>query len=58
MKTKESAALALQNPYPIIEGRKANVNLAFLGAKPRGNSLQGMAHTHNVNYYSDQVRIT
>jgi len=37
MKTKEAAAEATKEPNPIIDGRKANVNLAFLGAKPRGN---------------------
>jgi len=38
MTTKEAAALATKDPNPIIDGRKANVNLAFLGAKPRGNA--------------------
>merc|ERR1712242_427728 len=38
MSTKEEAEAALQEPNPIIEGRKANVNLAVLGAKPRGNA--------------------
>merc|ERR1712060_931297 len=38
MSTKEEAEAALQEPNPIIEGRKANVNLAILGAKPRGNA--------------------
>ncbi|XP_071958374.1 RNA-binding protein 38-like isoform X2 [Antedon mediterranea] len=37
MSTKESAAAACKDPNPIIDGRKANVNLAFLGAKPRNN---------------------
>lgn len=26
-----------KDPNPIIDGRKANVNLAYLGAKPRNN---------------------
>jgi len=38
MSTKEEAEQALKEPNPIIEGRKANVNLAILGAKPRGNA--------------------
>lgn len=38
MSTKEEAEQALIEPNPIIEGRKANVNLAILGAKPRGNA--------------------
>ena len=41
MATKESAERACKEPNPIIDGRKANVNLAILGAKPRGNSIQG-----------------
>ena len=42
MATKEGAEKACKEPNPIIDGRKANVNLAILGAKPRVNSLQGM----------------
>ncbi len=41
MATKEAAERACKEPNPIIDGRKANVNLAILGAKPRINSLQG-----------------
>jgi len=37
MATKDSAERATKEPNPIIDGRKANVNLAILGAKPRGN---------------------
>lgn len=29
------AAKAISDPNPCIDGRKANVNLAILGAKPR-----------------------
>ena len=42
MASKESAERACKEPNPIIDGRKANVNLAILGAKPRGN-LTGIA---------------
>lgn len=38
----EGAKKAIQDPNPVIDGRKANVNLAYLGAKPRvqtGNYL-------------------
>ncbi|CAF0713766.1 unnamed protein product [Brachionus calyciflorus] len=35
MLTKESAQEAIKDPNPVIDGRKANVNLAYLGAKPR-----------------------
>ena len=41
MANKEGAERACKEPNPIIDGRKANVNLAILGAKPRGNSLPG-----------------
>ena len=37
MSNKEAAERACKEPNPIIDGRKANVNLAILGAKPRGN---------------------
>lgn len=36
MANKEAAERACKDPNPIIDGRKANVNLAYLGAKPRG----------------------
>ena len=48
MADKEAADRALKEPNPIIDGRKANVNLAILGAKPRGN-LTGMKQI--INYY-------
>ena len=35
---RASAERACKEPNPIIDGRKANVNLAILGAKPRGNA--------------------
>lgn len=37
MGDKPAAERACKDPNPIIDGRKANVNLAILGAKPRGN---------------------
>ena len=35
MNTEEAASLATKEANPVIDGRKANVNLAYLGAKPR-----------------------
>ncbi|XP_062394013.1 RNA-binding protein 24b [Sardina pilchardus] len=35
MGDRSSADRACKDPNPIIDGRKANVNLAYLGAKPR-----------------------
>ena len=42
MKEKEGAEKAVEDPNPFIDGRKANVNLAYLGAKPKGHSQPGM----------------
>lgn len=39
MADKVGAERACKDPNPIIDGRKANVNLAYLGAKPRGIQL-------------------
>ena len=39
MSDRVSAERACKEPNPIIDGRKANVNLAILGAKPRGNAV-------------------
>lgn len=36
MKDIQAAERACKDPNPVIDGRKANVNLAYLGAKPRG----------------------
>jgi hypothetical protein len=36
MSDRAAAERACKEPNPIIDGRKANVNLAYLGAKPRG----------------------
>lgn len=41
MGDRPAAERACKDPNPIIDGRKANVNLAILGAKPRGNLPTG-----------------
>lgn len=41
MANREAAERACKDPNPIIDGRKANVNLAYLGAKPRGIQQSG-----------------
>jgi RNA recognition motif-containing protein len=46
MKRVEDANNAIRDPNPCIDGRKANVNLAILGAKPR-NPPPGVA-LHNL----------
>lgn len=35
MSDKSAAERACKDPNPVIDGRKANVNLAYIGAKPR-----------------------
>ncbi|XP_035784388.1 RNA-binding protein 24-B-like [Anopheles aquasalis] len=44
MGDRMSAERACKEPNPIIDGRKANVNLAILGAKPRGNATPGYSY--------------
>lgn len=39
-----AAERACKDPNPMIDGRKANVNLAILGAKPRGNVPTGKSY--------------
>lgn len=41
MADREAAERAVKDANPIIDGRKANVNLAYLGAKPRNNGQNG-----------------
>lgn len=38
MASREGAENACANPNPVVDGRKANVNLAYLGAKPKNHS--------------------
>ncbi|KAM7292933.1 RNA-binding protein 24-A isoform X1 [Ixodes scapularis] len=44
MVDRDAAERAVKDANPIIDGRKANVNLAYLGAKPRANA-------HNDSIY-------
>ena len=46
MANKEAAQDAIKDPNPVIDGRKANVNLAYLGAKPR-TALNNAASASN-----------
>lgn len=50
MANKEAADRALKEPNPIIDGRKANVNLAILGAKPRGNVAGELVFYTRIRY--------
>lgn len=47
MANREAAERACKDPNPIIDGRKANVNLAYLGAKPRGIQTGTFTGTDN-----------
>ena len=53
MLDRESAEKAVKDANPIIDGRKANVNLAYLGAKPRNSfALQnGKFQEHFLIYF-------
>lgn len=48
MGDRASAERACKDANPIIDGRKANVNLAILGAKPRGSVTPGKHHLLGV----------
>ncbi|KAH9419229.1 RNA-binding protein 38 [Dermatophagoides pteronyssinus] len=48
MVNRESAERAVKDANPIIDGRKANVNLAYLGAKPRNGFLQNEKFATNI----------
>lgn len=48
MADRMGAERACKDPNPIIDGRKANVNLAYLGAKPRvvaGTDIINLPHS-------------
>ncbi|XP_037982963.1 RNA-binding protein 24 isoform X3 [Motacilla alba alba] len=47
MADRAAAERACKDPNPIIDGRKANVNLAYLGAKPR--IMQPDFHSSNTS---------
>lgn len=56
MADTKAAARAVQNPNPVIQGRKSNVNYAFIGAKQsypgsRGGAAPATAVTEESNFY-------
>ncbi|GMT34931.1 hypothetical protein PFISCL1PPCAC_26228 [Pristionchus fissidentatus] len=58
MKDRPAAERACKDPNPIIDGRKANVNLAYLGAKPRGNmQLAGMTSGGGIQQLPLQTQL-
>ncbi|XP_074598328.1 RNA-binding protein 38-like [Brevipalpus obovatus] len=50
MADREAAERAVKDANPIIDGRKANVNLAYLGAKPRNNGQNGIQFPIRPSY--------
>lgn len=50
MSDRDAAERAVKDANPIIDGRKANVNLAYLGAKPRINAQNGFPSTLRASY--------
>ena len=55
MKDREGAEKACANPNPVVDGRRANVNLAYIGAKPKSHSHPGEIcsyEQHDVNSVS------
>lgn len=57
MAIKEGADEAVKEPNPTIDGRRANVNLAYLGAKNRTATLPRMLKTliRNLIFFSSLV---
>ncbi|XP_064480301.1 RNA-binding protein 24-A-like isoform X2 [Ornithodoros turicata] len=50
MVDRDAAERAVKDANPIIDGRKANVNLAYLGAKPRANAQNGFPLSVRASY--------
>lgn len=50
MVDRDAAERAVKDANPIIDGRKANVNLAYLGAKPRANVHNGFPLSVRASY--------
>jgi len=44
-----------KDPNPIIDGRKANVNLAYLGAKPRIQATELLGTDYYCRKYYSKV---
>ncbi|XP_036956291.1 RNA-binding protein 38-like isoform X2 [Acanthopagrus latus] len=49
MTDRGAAERACKDPNPIIDGRKANVNLAYLGAKPRSIQTAGLLSSRHIH---------
>ena len=51
MAHKEGAEEAIKDPNPTIDGRRANVNLAYLGAKNRTATLPCTSTTKETSHF-------
>ncbi|MPC88971.1 RNA-binding protein 38 [Portunus trituberculatus] len=60
MADKTGAERAIKEPNPVIDGRKANVNLAYLGAKPRGTAAgeDALYGSYHNSLFCSRVMIT
>lgn len=50
MVDRGAAEQACKDANPIIDGRKANVNLAYLGAKPRSSQTSKYVRLLKMSY--------
>lgn len=57
MNSQEAASLATREANPVIDGRKANVNLAYLGAKPRVIPTAAGKHKLSLRNFQEYKRI-
>ena len=57
MTDRAAAERACKDPNPIIDGRKANVNLAYLGAKPRIQAGTSLQPSHYITQHVFQRRL-
>lgn len=48
MAERSAAERICKDPNPIIDGRKANVNLAYLGAKPRVQAAEFLGRSRST----------
>ena len=56
MSDRAAAERACKDPNPIIDGRKANVNLAYLGAKPRVQTGESGNNKHTTYKHEPVVK--
>jgi len=55
MVDRSAAERICKDPNPIIDGRKANVNLAYLGAKPRIQATELLGTVPTIYVYISEI---